>query len=85
MRSLALLHFDTPSSLLIIPDLACPGVVLVAYLSCVDIITKHWLHPWWPHFVGARLALAVHLINPFETAFFQALATLYVVLAARDL
>jgi len=93
MWPLALLHFVSPSSftLLVIQDLALAGIVLVTYLWCLEIIATHWPRPSWQQFLGTLSVLGLLLINPFiyETAsfdfHFQALATLCLLVAARDL
>lgn len=93
MWPLALLHLVSPSSftLLVVQDLALAGVVFVTYSWCVDMLARRWASPSWPQACIALVVLAALVANPFiyETASFdfhlQALATLSLVLAARDL
>lgn len=93
MWPLALLHLASPSSftLLVVQDLALAGVVLVTYSWCIDILARDRVMPSWPQVCLALVVLAALLANPFvyETASFdfhlQPLATLFLVLAARDL
>lgn len=93
MWPLALLHLISSSSftLLVVQDVALAGTVLVTYLWCTDVLRRYWPLPSWPQLLLALVVLAALVTNPFvyETASFdvhlQAPATLFLVLAGRDL
>ncbi len=90
---LALLWFVSPHAidLLWVQDLATAGSTLVAFLWVVDILGRHWNGPRWEASTIATGSLAVLVLNPWvwwSVSFdfhVQALATLFSLLAARDL
>lgn len=93
MWPFALLWFVYPHGvdLLWIEDLAVIGATLVAFYFVIDLLERHWSGPRWGFTALACGAMVVLVANPWiwwSVSFdfhLQAVATLFVLLAARDL